>query len=524
MTYVTESPKNVSSLGKALRLVLAVSLALFVAVPLQRLAAPSAALAEEVTLDWVVEAQYGYQLKDYRLPGGWSWDNPDAYLSAVGDTTAQATYSPKNPGATGDYAEGDVAQVSLQVKPREVQLAWSSTDVAYLGAPVQIQAQVVNAAFQNDVFAFTYGKGSNTASAPGTYVAKVTSVGNSNYVLPADESACKVTWNVVALSTGKTASVIGKKGSAPNKAGWLKEAAVVVPPSGFAISSDGKTFKSKLSVTLKQGSTKVSYYLQDSTTKQVTNKKSVTAKVDTKAPSISSAKATSTSTTATVKVKASDATSGVASYKLSGLPKGAKVTQSGSTFRITGLSAGHSYTMSVAVTDAAGNVATKTVKFATTAKATSSSSGSTASGSTTSGSSARGTSGSTVLFEEIDPSDDEYFDDEDESFTDEDLFAEEDEDFSDEDLFADEDEEGYYDDEEFDDADAEFYDADVAWDDESADGESGEEPYTGPLPLIIAGLILAAAVGGRALARFGKRKFSEAVAAEVARQIAQRGD
>lgn len=508
--------------GKMLRLLLAVSLVAFVAVPAACLAPVTRALAQEVELDWTVDAQYGYELGDYRLPGGWSWDNPSAKLSSVGSTTATATYSSANPGAAGGYSEGDVAKVRLNVAPRQVELEWAATDLAYTGKTVKVQAQVANAAFKNDAFTITYAKNvdkngkelagySNEAIEPGTYVAQVASVGNPNYCLSPVAADSKTTWKIVALSTGDAASVVGKKiGSVPNKAGWLREAALVVPPADYLISTDAKSWKERLGVAVKQGKTTVSYYLQEAATGSATGKKSIVVKLDTKAPKISSAKATTTSTTATIVVKATDASSGIASYSLTGLPKKAKVSKSSNTLRVTGLTSGHSYTFTAKVTDNAGNSATKSVKLTTTSATVPAST-------VVSGQASSGYSASSDDLDDEDFTDEDLFLGDEDEFADEEFPEGEDGEFADEDLFA---EEGPND--ELDDADMEFSDQDAEWDfedEEFAAGVDGDEPYKGPIPLIVAAVLVALAIGGRALVDYSRRKFSAMVTEEVARRL-----
>lgn len=176
-----------------------------------------------------------------------------------------------------NYA-GAEAETSFTIAPLPADLTWSKTDLIYTGSEQSVSATVANA-LEGDSFAIAY-KGNTQTEAGDSYTATVTDLGNDNYTLTGATGVSR-NWSISYLQTSAAAQVSGTKGNND----WYISPVKLVPDSGYQISTDKTDWKDSLGDYTDQGEQSAGYYLKETATGAVTDKKTVTFKIDTGMPS-----------------------------------------------------------------------------------------------------------------------------------------------------------------------------------------------------------------------------------------------
>ena len=207
-------------------------------------------------------------------------------MTTAADGAATNGGVPKNAGTycvkavvpeNGDYA-GAEAETSFMIAPLPADLTWSKTDLIYTGSEQSVSATVANA-LEGDSFAIAY-EGNTQTEAGDSYTATVTDLGNDNYTLTGATGVSQ-NWSISYLQTSAAAQVSGTKGNND----WYISPVKLVPDSGYQISTDKTDWKDSLGDYDIQGQNTVEYYLKETATGAVTDKKTVTFKIDTGMPS-----------------------------------------------------------------------------------------------------------------------------------------------------------------------------------------------------------------------------------------------
>ena len=207
-------------------------------------------------------------------------------ITTAADGAATNGGVPKNAGTyyvkvvvaeNGNYA-GAEAETSFTIAPLPANLTWSKTDLIYTGSEQSVSATVANA-LEGDSFAIAY-EGNTQTEAGDSYTATVTDLGNDNYTLTGATGVSR-NWSISYLQTSAAAQVSGTKGNND----WYISPVKLVPYSGYQISTDKTDWKDSLGDYTDQGEQPAGYYLKETATGAVTDKKTVTFKIDTGMPS-----------------------------------------------------------------------------------------------------------------------------------------------------------------------------------------------------------------------------------------------
>ena len=207
-------------------------------------------------------------------------------MTTAADGAATNGGVPKNAGIyyvkavvaeNGNYA-GAEAETSFTIAPLPANLTWSKTDVIYTGSEQSVSATVANA-LEGDSFAIAY-EGNTQTEAGDSYTATVTDLGNDNYTLTGATGVSQ-NWSISYLQSSAAAQVSGTKGNND----WYISPVKLVPDSGYQISTDKTDWKDSLGDYTDQGEQSAGYYLKETATGAVTDKKTVTFKIDTGMPS-----------------------------------------------------------------------------------------------------------------------------------------------------------------------------------------------------------------------------------------------
>ena len=207
-------------------------------------------------------------------------------MTTAADGAATNGGVPKNAGTyyvkavvpeNGNYA-GAEAETSFTIAPRPADLTWSKTDLIYTGSEQSVSATVANAV-EGDSFAIAY-EGNTQTEAGNSYTATVTDLGNDNYTLTGATGVSQ-NWSISYLQTSAAAQVSGTRGNND----WYISPVKLVPDSGYQISTDKTDWKDSLGDYTDQGEQSAGYYLKETATGAVTDKKTVTFKIDTGMPS-----------------------------------------------------------------------------------------------------------------------------------------------------------------------------------------------------------------------------------------------
>ena len=207
-------------------------------------------------------------------------------MTTAADGAATNGGVPKNAGTyyvkvvvpeNGNYA-GAEAEASFTIAPLPADLTWSKTDLIYTGSEQSVSATVANA-LEGDSFAIAY-EGNTQTEAGDSYTATVTDLGNDNYTLTGATGVSQ-NWSISYLQTSAAAQVSGTKGNND----WYISPVKLVPDSGYQISTDKTDWKDSLGDYTDQGEQSAGYYLKETATGAVTDKKTVTFKIDTGMPS-----------------------------------------------------------------------------------------------------------------------------------------------------------------------------------------------------------------------------------------------
>lgn len=207
-------------------------------------------------------------------------------MTTAADGAATNGGVPKNAGTyhvkvavpeNGNYA-GAEAETSFMIAPLPANLTWSKTDLIYTGSEQSVSATVANA-LEGDSFAIAY-EGNTQTKAGDSYTATVTDLGNDNYTLTGATGVSR-NWSISYLQTSAAAQVFGTKGNND----WYISPVKLVPDSGYQISTDKTDWKDSLGDYTDQGVQSAGYYLKETATGAVTDKKTVTFKIDTGMPS-----------------------------------------------------------------------------------------------------------------------------------------------------------------------------------------------------------------------------------------------
>ena len=172
-----------------------------------------------------------------------------------------------------DITIGTEAKASINKLTAEFN--WSKTDLTYTGSEQSVTAEVSNAV-SGDKFTLTYE--GNKQTAVGDYTAKVTALGNDNYALPTDNTKAQTDWKISYLAKG-TAEVSGTKGDND----WYVTKVTITPETGYEISVNGTDWKAFLEYDA-QGSQTATYYLKETATGFISDKKTAELKIDTELP------------------------------------------------------------------------------------------------------------------------------------------------------------------------------------------------------------------------------------------------
>ena len=207
-------------------------------------------------------------------------------MTTAADGAATNGGVPKNAGTyyvkvvvaeNGNYA-GAEAETSFTIAPLPANLTWSKTDLIYTGSEQSVSATVANA-LEGDSFAIAY-KGNTQTEAGDSYTATVTDLGNDNYTLTGATGVSR-NWSISYLQSPAAAQVFGTKGNND----WYISPVKLVPDSGYQISTDKTDWKDSLGDYTDQGEQSAGYYLKETATGAITDKKTVTFKIDTGMPS-----------------------------------------------------------------------------------------------------------------------------------------------------------------------------------------------------------------------------------------------
>ena len=207
-------------------------------------------------------------------------------MTTAADGAATNGGVPKNAGTyyvkvvvpeNGNYA-GAEAETPFTIAPLPADLTWSKTDLIYTGSEQSVSATVANA-LEGDSFAIAY-EGNTQTEAGDSYTATVTDLGNDNYTLTGATGVSQ-NWSISYLQTSAAAQVSGTKGNND----WYISPVKLVPDSGYQISTDKTDWKDSLGDYTDQGEQSAGYYLKETATGAVTDKKTVTFKIDTGMPS-----------------------------------------------------------------------------------------------------------------------------------------------------------------------------------------------------------------------------------------------
>lgn len=207
-------------------------------------------------------------------------------MTTAADGAATNGGVPKNAGTyyvkvvvaeNGNYA-GAEAETSFTIAPLPAELTWSKTDLIYTGSEQSVSATVANA-LEGDSFAIAY-EGNTQTEAGDSYTATVTDLGNDNYTLTGATGVSR-NWSISYLQSSAAAQVSGTKGNND----WYISPVKLVPDSGYQISTDKTDWKDSLGDYTDQGEQSAGYYLKETATGAVTDKKTVTFKIDTGMPS-----------------------------------------------------------------------------------------------------------------------------------------------------------------------------------------------------------------------------------------------
>ena len=207
-------------------------------------------------------------------------------MTTAADSAATNGGVPKNAGTyyvkavvpeNGNYA-GAEAETSFTIAPLPADLTWSKTDLIYTGSEQSVSATVANA-LEGDSFAIAY-EGNTQTEAGDSYTATVTDLGNDNYTLTGATGVSQ-NWSISYLQSSAAAQVSGTKGNND----WYISPVKLVPDSGYQISTDKTDWKDSLGDYTVQGEQSAGYYLKETATGAVTDKKTVTFKIDTGMPS-----------------------------------------------------------------------------------------------------------------------------------------------------------------------------------------------------------------------------------------------
>ncbi len=207
-------------------------------------------------------------------------------MTTAADGAATNGGVPKNAGTycvkavvaeNGNYA-GAEAETPFTIAPLPADLTWSKTDLIYTGSEQSVSATVANAV-EGDSFAIAY-EGNTQTEAGDSYTATVTDLGNDNYTLTGATGVSQ-NWSISYLQTSAAAQVSGTKGNND----WYISPVKLVPDSGYQISTNKTDWKDSLGDYTEQGEQSAGYYLKETATGAVTDKKTVTFKIDTGMPS-----------------------------------------------------------------------------------------------------------------------------------------------------------------------------------------------------------------------------------------------
>ena len=206
-------------------------------------------------------------------------------MTTAADGAATNGGVPKNAGTyyvkvvvpeNGNYA-GAEAETSFTIAPLPADLTWSKTALIYTGSEQSVSATVANA-LKGDSFAIAY-EGNTQTEAGDSYTATVTDLGNDNYTLTGATGVSQ-NWSISYLQSSAAAQVSGTKGNND----WYISPVKLVPDSGYQISTDKTNWKDSLGDYTDQEEKSAGYYLKETATGAVTDKKTVTFKIDTEAP------------------------------------------------------------------------------------------------------------------------------------------------------------------------------------------------------------------------------------------------
>ena len=170
-----------------------------------------------------------------------------------------------------NYAITIGTEATASIDRLTAEFNWSNTDLTYTGNEQSVTAEVKNAV-KGDSFTLAYD--GNKQTAVGDYTAKVTALGNDNYALPTDNTKAQTAWKISYLANG-TAEVSGTKGDND----WYVTKVTITPETGYEISANGTDWAASLEYDA-QGSQTATYYLKETATGFISDKKTAEFKID----------------------------------------------------------------------------------------------------------------------------------------------------------------------------------------------------------------------------------------------------
>ncbi len=175
--------------------------------------------------------------------------------------------------------DGQQAETTAAIEPREADLTWSESSFIYDGETHQISAEVSNKALESDTFAIEYLNSGNqkvSAADAGNYTATVTSLGNDNYTLSDSEKTKE--WSINYLDVSD-ASITGTQGGGD----WYVSPVSLTAPEGCTIkTSDGEQWQDSVTFT-EDGNTAVTYRVKNADG-QISGEKTAAVRIDTAPP------------------------------------------------------------------------------------------------------------------------------------------------------------------------------------------------------------------------------------------------
>ena len=172
-------------------------------------------------------------------------------------------------------------ETTVNITPAPVTLKWqNNTSLNYTGKEQTVTATPYGKGSEwpiKDNFNITYNN--NTATKVGNYHAKVTDLGNSNYMISDEDNGCD--WKIQYLSTSSDITVNGM----PVTDNWYtSENVTLQAPTNYYISIDNEQNWAPSYTYAEQGENTITYQLKNIDIDAITEPRTITLKLDSEAP------------------------------------------------------------------------------------------------------------------------------------------------------------------------------------------------------------------------------------------------